>query len=96
MANNFSYHGLEMGARLEQVRSYAAAAQLHAVSVSLLAPERLAESADLLATAADSLADWTVLNTNLEQGSMIREPNFHQLDDCVKAFRKKVVGDAEG
>jgi hypothetical protein len=95
VANNYSYHGLEMGARLEQVRRYAAATQLYAVSVSLLAPEILGESADLLATAAGSLADWAVGNTNLEQGSMIREPNFRQLDDCVRAFRTKVVGDAE-
>jgi hypothetical protein len=95
VANNYSYHGNEMGARLEQVRRYAAATQLHAVSVSLLVPESIAESADLLATAAGSLADWTVSNTNLEQGSMIREPNFRQLDDCVKAFRTKVVGDAK-
>jgi hypothetical protein len=96
VANNYSYHGDEMGARLEQVRKYAADTQLHAVSVSLLVPESLAESANLLATAAGSLADWTVGNTTLEQGSMIREPNFRQLDDCVKAFRTKVVGNADG
>jgi hypothetical protein len=95
VANNYTYHGEEMGTRLERVRNYAAAAQLHAVGVSLLAAESLAMLADVMAKAANSLAEWAVENTNLEQGSMIREPNFRDLDDRTKAFIEKVVGNGQ-
>jgi hypothetical protein len=96
VANNHSYHGVEMGARLERVREFAAAAQLHAVRVSLLVPEHLAELADLLAAAASDLAEWTAQSTNLDEGSMIRTTDFRELDDRIRAFRTRVVTDVAG
>jgi hypothetical protein len=93
VANNTSYRGPEMQARLEELRAFAEAAQLHAASVALLMPEKVARKADELAGAASTLADWAVKNTNLELRGMNDErPDFSNLNACITAFRAEAVG----
>ncbi len=93
VANNRSFRGdrAAMTARLEKVREHAAATQLHAVSVGLLVPAMLAEPADRLATAAQSLAVAAVKDTDLDQGWVKADPDFSPLDECAAAFRKEVL-----
>jgi hypothetical protein len=95
VANNFDYHGTDMGERLAKVRDYAAAAQIPAVSVSMLAPRQFAEPADRLAAAASRLAEAAAANTNLMQGSMTTTPSFSELNECVETFRRIAVDHAE-
>jgi hypothetical protein len=90
LANNNIYHGAEMGARLELVRQHAAATQLAADTISLLIPANFAKTAELIAEDAGNLADWAVANTDLNQGSMLRKPDFHELDHHVKTFRAEI------
>jgi len=94
VANNRSFRGdrSAMTDRLEKVREHAAAAQVHAASVALLAPESVAEQADRLAGAAGELADWTAVNTNLDQGALNAEPDFTVLNDRLAAFRTSAKG----
>ena len=93
LANNRSFRGdrAAMSARLEEVRRYAAATQLHAVSVGLLVPDKLAEPADRLAVAARSLALVAANDTDLDQGWVKVDPDFTMLDACVDAFRSDAL-----
>lgn len=93
VANNRSVRGdrAAMTARLEKVREYAAATQLHAVSVGLLVPAKLAEPANQLAAAAQTLTATTVKDTDLDQGWVKTDPDFTALDACAEAFRKEAV-----
>jgi hypothetical protein len=92
VANSTSYRGPDMRARLEEMRTFAEAAQLHAASVALLMPEEVARKADELAGAASTLAEWAVKNTNLELRGMNDErPDFSQLSMCITAFRAEAV-----
>jgi hypothetical protein len=95
VANNADYNGTEMGERLAKVRKFAADAQLHAVSVALLAPVTFAEPAERLAVAANRLAEAAASDTDLKFGSTVRRPNFSELDKCVVAFRRIAVGRTE-
>jgi hypothetical protein len=98
VVNNQGFSGdrAALSARLEKVREYAAAAQLHAVSVALLLPERTAQKADDLAAAASSLADWAAANTYPELGGMDKklQPDFGVLNACITAFRTEAVENA--
>lgn len=89
VANNRSFRGdrTAMGARLEAVRRYAAATQLHAVSVGLLVPAKLAGPAGDVATAARDLAVAAANDTDLDQGWVNADPDFVPLDTSVEAFR---------
>ncbi len=88
VANNAQYHGNEMGARLAEVRKCAAAAELNAVSVALLDPDKLAEPAEQLAAAASRLAAVAAESTNLSLGNMIHAPDFTELDETIVTFRR--------
>jgi hypothetical protein len=93
VANNFDYHdGPEMRERLAMVREYAAAAQLHATSVSMLAPAQFAEPADQLAEAASHLAEAAAKNTKLDQSTMLKLPSFTELNKLIETFRRIAVG----
>ena len=92
--NNFEYHGDEMPARLAQVRQYAEATRVHAASVALRVPEALAELAEQVATAAGHLALVSAEKTNLQLGAMRELPNFNELDNSVRAFRRAAIAGA--
>ena len=98
VANNRSFRGdrAAMTARLEKVREQAAATQLHAVSVGLLAPDRLADPADRLAAAAQKVAEAVVKDTNLDKGWVDVDPDFAALDACVDTFRMEALKEAKG
>jgi hypothetical protein len=91
VANNHEYHGKEMGARLALVRRYAADAAVHAASIALLAPEKLADPAEQVALAADRLAAAAAANTDLALGVSKKAPDFRELNDCIANFRKQAV-----
>jgi len=80
-----------MRARVEEVRSGAEATRLHAASVSLQAPDSLAESADAVASAASDLADDVVRNTDLNQGVPIGNPDVTKLVARITDFRHAAV-----
>ena len=96
VANNYEYHGLDMGDRLAEVRKRAADAELAGTAVSLLAPTTLADPAGDLAAAAACLARKTAADTDLLNGSMTSgsRPDFTRLDACVTAFRQTAAKEA--
>lgn len=96
VANNHDYHGDEMGARLAQVRSYAAQARVESVRISLLVPPELAEIAQQLATAASRLEQAAVNTTNLRQGTSTELPDFAELSARIAAFKAEAVNNAAG
>ena len=87
VANNHDYHGDEMGARLAQVRAFAAQARIQAVRISLAAPPELAQVAQELATAASRLAEAAEARTDLRQGASTELPDLGDLDARIAAFR---------
>jgi hypothetical protein len=93
VANNRSFRGdrTAMTARLEKVREHAAATRLHAVSVGLLVPGKLAEPADHLAAVAQGLAVAAGNDTDLDHGWVEADPDFTALDGCVDAFRREAL-----
>jgi hypothetical protein len=91
VANNHDYHGEEMGARLAQVRQYAADARVHAFNIALLAPPRLADSAWELAAATDRVAIAATEDTDLSLGMSVRAPNFATLDACIADFTSRAI-----
>jgi hypothetical protein len=93
VANNHSYHGTDMGVRVEAVRQLGASTQLLAAAVEMLVPTVTAELATQLATAAGNLTGWTEQHTNLQLGVMAEDPPFGELDTCLAAFRKQAVRD---
>jgi hypothetical protein len=96
VANAADYHGTEMAARLAEIRECDAAAQLHAVSVALLAPKKLTEPAAQLAAAAGRLVAVTEQSTNLDRGLIVPRPGFAELDEELTAFRRTVVANVAG
>ena len=94
VANAAEYHGPEMGSLLAGIRECEAAVRLHAVSVALLAPEKLTEPAAQLADAAGRLVAVTERNTNIDRGVMVPRPEFTGLDEKLTAFRRTVVANA--
>jgi hypothetical protein len=94
VANAADYHGNEMATRLAEIRECDAATQLHAVSVALLALEKLTEPAAQLADAAGQLVAVAERNTNIDRGVMVPRPEFTELDEELRAFRRTVVANA--
>jgi hypothetical protein len=90
------YHGPELGARLGEIREFAAAVQLHAINLGLLAPHDLAAPADELAAAAARLAAATTENTVLTLGAVAGNPDFAELDEYVQHFKRSAVDQARG
>jgi hypothetical protein len=88
-----SYRGDASGmrARVEEVLNHAEATRLHAASVSLLVPGRLAAPADKVADAARALAENVVGNTNLDRGVSIDFADTRALDTCITDFRIEAV-----
>lgn len=88
-----SYRGDASGmrSRVEEVLNHSEATRLHAASVSLLVPGRLATPADKVAAAARALADDVVRNTNLDQGVSIGRSDTSALDTCITDFRDEAV-----
>jgi hypothetical protein len=88
-----SYRGDESGmrTRVEEVLSQAEATRLHAASVSLLVPGRLAAPANKVAVAARALAEDVVRNTNLDRGVSIGTSDTHALDTSITDFRDEAV-----
>jgi hypothetical protein len=90
-ANNNEYHGDEMGARLAKVRRRAADASMRWVMIATLAPGDLGSSAKRLGMAADHLAVERAKNTDLDRGRSLRDPEFGEIDSCIKDFGERVV-----
>jgi hypothetical protein len=88
-----SYRGDESGmrTRVEEVLSQAEATRLHAASVSLLVPGRLAAPANKVAVAARALAEDVVRNTNLDRGVSIGTSDTRALDTSITDFRDEAV-----
>lgn len=88
-----SYRGDASGmrARVEDVLNHAEATRLHAASVSLLVPARLAEPAGKVAAAARALAEDVVRNTNLDRGVSIDQSDTSALDASITDFQDKAV-----
>ena len=80
-----------MRARVEEVLNQAEATRLHAASVSLFVPSRLATPADKVAAAARALADDVVRNTNLDRGVSIDRSDTRALDTGITDFRDEAV-----
>jgi hypothetical protein len=94
LAENIHYYRGEasgMRARVEEVLNHAEATRLHAASVGLLVPRRLADPADKVAVAARALADDVVQNTNLDRGVSIDRSDTRALDTCITKFRDEAV-----
>lgn len=94
--NAAQVHGDEMAARLAEIRSAAAAVQLHAVGVALLAPGELAGPGQALADAAARLALATAGSTDKVAQELLCPPQFTELDDAAAAFREAAVAHASG
>jgi hypothetical protein len=94
VANAGEYHGLEMGARLADIRECDAAVQLSAVSVQLLAPGKLTAPAEQLALAASQLATAAADNTDFGIGAMVSKPDMARLAESMGAFRWIAVANA--
>ena len=91
VADAAQYHGNDMGARLAEVRERAAAVQLHAVCVALLALGKLGGPAEGLAQAASRLAAAAERHTDLISGTMISCPDYTELDQHGSLFRQNAV-----
>lgn len=90
-ANDHEYHGEEMGARLAKVRGRAADASMRWVLIAALAPGDLGSSAKGLGMAAGHLAVERAKNTDLDHGRSLRDPEFGEIDSCIKDFSERVV-----
>jgi hypothetical protein len=92
VADSRSFHGdpVGMSARLEKVREYVAAVEIHATTVGLLVPDTLAEPADRLAAAARNLTEAAARDTCADQGWLTADPDFAEIDACVQAFMKMI------
>jgi hypothetical protein len=88
-----SYRGEANGMRerVEEIRCRAGETRVHAAEVSMLAPARLAEPADQVASAASDLADDVLRKTNLDQGVSIGDPDVSRLVESIAAFRQAAV-----
>jgi hypothetical protein len=85
-----------MRSRLEDIRGHAAATRLYAASVGLLVTDRLAEPAEKLAESASALADSVALNTDVNQGVMVGDPDISALNLRIATSRGEAVGYAGG
>jgi hypothetical protein len=94
VANAAEYHGAEMSGLLAGIRECEAAVRLNAVSVALLAPGKLADSAEKVADAASRLAMFVADNTDKHAGEMLVKPNFAKLDESVEDFSRTAVAEA--
>ncbi len=90
-ANSHEYHGEEMGARLAEIRARAAAASMRWVLIATLAPGDLGNPANRVGMAAEHLAVERASNTDLDRGRSIRDPEFDEMDSCIKDFSERVV-----
>jgi hypothetical protein len=64
------------------------------VSVALLVPGKLAESAEKIADAASGLATFVADNTDKHAGELLVKPNFASLVESVEDFSRTAVADA--
>jgi hypothetical protein len=94
VANSADYRGPEMPSRLAQTRAFAAAVQIHAANIELLAPKTLAGTADALAKAAGKFAAEAAENTDLKLNQMVTAPDATELSEAIEAFRKQSVLEA--
>jgi len=78
-----------MRARVAEVQREAGATRLHAASVSLQAPGRLAAPAQEVADAATDLAAEVVRNTNLDHGVLVGDSDVGKLADRIAGFRNE-------
>ena len=91
VANAGDYHGDEMANRLAEIRKLAAAVQIHAATIELLAPGKLSGAAAQLAGAAERFAAATAANTDLQLNQMVTAPDPAELSAAMGAFRKHAV-----
>jgi DNA-binding MarR family transcriptional regulator len=94
VASNHNYHGDEMGARLAQVRTYAAEARIQALRISLMAPHGLGQSVRELAAAATALEQAAEATTDVNEGVSRELPSFAELKTRIAAFTAEAVNDA--
>jgi hypothetical protein len=94
LGNASQVHGPELAVRLGEIRAAAAAVQLHAVSVALLAQGQLAGPAQGLADAAATLVTATEgsIDTAAQQSRGL--PDFVEFDEREKEFRIAAVARA--
>jgi hypothetical protein len=95
LGNASQVHGPEMAARLAEIRSAAAAVQLHAVSVGLLAQGQLAGPAQGLADAAARLVIATEGSIDAAAQESRGLPDSVEFDEREKAFRIAAVAYAK-
>jgi hypothetical protein len=95
VGNATLYRGDQMGAQLAGIGSSAAAVQLCAVRVGLLARQALADAAAGLAVASRELATAVVQNTDLKLNQLVVSPDCTEFDGRVEAFRLRAVEDAD-
>lgn len=82
--SNHTYHGPEMGTRLEQVRQLGADVNVYADKVAFLVPNELANTVNELASAARRVVATAAASTK-------REPDLAELNDGLEGFRKRAV-----
>jgi hypothetical protein len=91
VANAGDYHGDEMADRLAEIRRFAAAVQIHAATVELLATGKVSGTAAGLARAADKFVVAAVANTDLQLKQMVAATDPTELSKAMEAFRKQAV-----
>jgi hypothetical protein len=93
VANAVDYHGNDMASRVAGIRTAAAAVQVHALTVQLLAEGGLAGAAERLAGAAAVFTADAESKTDLNLGSM-RAVDPAGLIEAVASFRTAAVRQA--
>lgn len=93
VTNTADYYGVEMGARLAQIRESEAAIHLSAAAVALLAPENLAEHAARVARAASRLVMSAEEKVDVNAKALVTRPDFEEFNQSVSAFQDKAVDD---
>lgn len=93
-----SYRGDPNGlqARVTEVRARAEETRLHAAAVSMWVPDRLAEPADLVASAASGVTDDVLRCTDLNEWVPVGEPDVSKLVAQMAVFRREAVQYARG
>jgi len=93
-----SYRGDPNGlqARVTEVRARAEETRLHAAAVSMWVPDRLAEPADLVASAASGVTDDVLRCIDLNEWVPVGEPDVSKLVAQMAAFRREAVQYARG
>ena len=94
VADAAQYHGPEMRARLEEIRSCESEVMLYSAKVELLTTEKIRALAASLADVARQLTTLVEQNTNMQVGEIDPKPDLNALEESINGFREVVVGDS--